>query len=59
MMPLIGSQAKTFGTEKDGVCEYSQKLSQQVLTLEADNVELQDAKKVLDAENQLLKGKAG
>lgn len=57
MMPLIGSQAKTFGTEKDGVFEYSQKLSQQVLTLEADNVELQDAKKVLDAENQLLKGK--
>ena len=59
MMPLIGSQAKTFGTEKDGGFEYSQKLSQQVLTLEPDNVELQDAKKVLDAENQLLKGKAG
>lgn len=55
MMPLIG-QAKISG-EKDGVFEYSQKLSQQVLTLEADNVELQDAKKVLDADNQLLKGK--
>eukprot|EP00438_Fugacium_kawagutii_P010218 Skav234250 [mRNA] locus=scaffold1464:601304:608912:- [translate_table: standard] len=55
MMPLIG-QAKISG-EKDGVFEYSQKLSQQVLTLEADNVELQDAKKVLDADNQLLKAK--
>ena len=57
-MPWIGSQAKNSGTEKEnGVFEYSQKLSQQVLSLEADNVELHDAKKVLDAENQLLKGK--
>jgi len=54
---MLGSQAISGMTEKNGVFEYSQKLSQQVLTLEADNVELQDAKKVLDADNQLLKAK--
>eukprot|EP00913_Durusdinium_trenchii_P031459 g29454.t1 len=37
--------------------EYSDKLNQQVLSLEADNVELQDGKKLLEAENQALKGK--
>lgn len=35
--------------------EYSDKLNQQVLSLEADNVELQDGKKLLEAENQALK----
>lgn len=54
---MLGSQAISGMTAKNGVFEYSQKLSQQVLTLEADNVELQDAKKVLDADNQLLKAK--
>ena len=54
---MLGSQGISGMTEKNGVFEYSQKLSQQVLTLEADNVELQDAKKVLDADNQLLKAK--
>ncbi|CAJ1412728.1 unnamed protein product, partial [Effrenium voratum] len=53
----LGPTREDAKTAYDATFEYSQRLSQQVLSLEADNVELQDAKRALLAENAALQAK--